>query len=273
MKKIHEIEDEKQKLEEEQAIKDKKKKLKLRIQQTISGIIFFGLIVTIGLGIVGFDQYCKAKKQTLMTEYSEYKAKKSQLEFIDGRYLNFFENATKAAMIPNYDLAINNFEEALNFIHTDTAFMPDTNIISCNIVTSLFAKKSEAYPEVPGSEANQIRDQFIKDSTVKADQLNDSIIYYEGRKSRKSSIDSILLVAKIELDSKNYFNAMELYKKAHHKDKRLSDAEDGFEVARKEALKAYKKEIDFYKSRKDKNGMNQAKLLREEVDKTELKIK
>ncbi len=253
-------------LREEQERKDKERVRKLRQQRIITGIVAFFLLVSLGLGYWGYINFCEASEQRDIALLKEQDAQGNLINFMDAQYDNYFENAQGATKDADYTLAIQNYYEAIPWIHANIVSAVDTGS-DCNIFTVLFSSQAEENYLKEHSKIYRAQEELaISDSLSKMLAVIDGIKFCERKASKKATIDSLHRQANSYMRKRNYIKALQLFREAYREDDNMPGSKQKFIDAKKEAVRMYEKSMDDYREIGDQAEWERAEDLLDQVN-------
>lgn len=250
-----ENEKEMKRIKAEEERKDRERKRKLFWRNLIIGIISVSLVISIGLGWWGYINYCDATKKTYEAEKEKQNATEQLILFKNSQYEKYMTNGDSATSNANYELAIENYKSANDWIVTqERAIMPtaDTN---CSIlllgrklmhnISALFSRKDNGDENLKISPVN---DSVKVMAIQKAELIQHKIYVCDSLSAKFKTIHRLIGEGNNAHNNKLYSEALTYYKQAYNEDRNIPIGKDRFMEVKKEARRMYAKSIEDLKN-------------------------
>lgn len=245
-----EREEEMKRIKEEQ---QRKRKIQRRIN-TFFVFIFLLLLISAWLGKLSVDNYCKASKERDKALIKEQEAIQNLIKFKDSQFSGYCETAETAKENGDYKTAIDNYQVAKTWIHTDVSIAVKDSASKCNFIEYSKKQFGTLFPDAstqqkPDSMATLYAAKKTlakKDSTHKVDSINQIIDTCNSLLSKAGMIKNLLIRASNFRDNRQYFEALTTIKEAHQMDPNFPGITTAFIAVKEEAKRMYEKSVVDY---------------------------
>lgn len=273
-----EREEEMKRIKAEQDRKEKERLKRRRWQRTILSVISFSLLVSLYFGYLSVINYCDASKERDKALLKEQEAIHNLIKFKDSQFSGYCENAETAKDNGDYETAIENYNVAKTWIHTDITLTFKDSSSKCNFIE--YSKKQFG-TIFPDASKNTMLDSITRltfakkelarnDSTHKVDSINRIIDTCNLLLSKAGLIKNLLYQATSFRDKKLFIEALQKIKEAHQLDPNFPGITTAFIAVKEEAKRMYGKSRDDYKEVGNFAKMKEAESLLDAVTKITL---
>lgn len=201
--------------------------------------VSFLLLVSVGLGVWGFQNYCDTKKESIKTMNKEREATLLYIDFMDQQFKHFFDKGKTFMDDGEYSKAIENFKEAKMNLHTIVAGKEIDTTSSCNI-QELFTNSLKNELKM-----NIIRYQDSLLPIARKDSIENSILISAKidscnlLASKANWISDLYDSARVFIERKDYVNALHILRQAYVEDPNKNETTKRFDNTKRDAIRFY----------------------------------